>query len=85
MVDAPTGYKDYMPGRMSAIYTAGLLARNRLSGGTDVFVHDINRQVEDTFSMSFLCKAYMVEEKELMRHFNIPSHSKTSVGTPFCP
>ncbi|KAL0314083.1 UNVERIFIED_CONTAM: Glucuronoxylan 4-O-methyltransferase 1 [Sesamum angustifolium] len=29
MVDAPTGYFDGAPGRMSAIYTAGLMARNR--------------------------------------------------------
>ena len=29
MVDAPTGYNDNAPGRMSAIYTAGLMARNR--------------------------------------------------------
>ncbi|RVW64900.1 Glucuronoxylan 4-O-methyltransferase 1 [Vitis vinifera] len=36
MVDAPTGYHDEAPGRMSAIYTAGLMARNRKMW-TDVF------------------------------------------------
>ncbi|KAL1564837.1 Glucuronoxylan 4-O-methyltransferase 2 [Salvia divinorum] len=85
MVDAPTGYNDTLPGRMSAIYTAGLLSRNRLDGETDVFLHDINREVEDRFSMSFLCNGYMVEEKERMRRFNIPSHNKASLGAPFCP
>ncbi|CAH1443722.1 unnamed protein product [Lactuca virosa] len=40
MVDAPTGYYDEAPGRMSAIYTAGMMARNRAEGETDVFVHD---------------------------------------------
>ncbi|PQQ05584.1 glucuronoxylan 4-O-methyltransferase 3 [Prunus yedoensis var. nudiflora] len=33
MVDAPTGYFDGAPGRMSAIYTAGLLGRNREERG----------------------------------------------------
>ena len=32
MVDAPTGYFDGAPGMMSAIYTAGLMARNREEG-----------------------------------------------------
>ena len=50
MVDAPTGYHDEAPGRMSAIYTAGLMARNREDGETDVSVHDVDRVVEDKFS-----------------------------------
>ena len=51
MVDAPTGYHDNAPGRMSALYTAGLMARNRQEGETDVFVHDVDRVlVEDKFS-----------------------------------
>ena len=51
MVDAHTGYHDNAPGRMSAIYTAGLMARNREEGETDVFVHDVDRVlVEDKFS-----------------------------------
>ena len=37
MVDAATGYHDNAPGRMSAIYTAGLMAWNREEGETDVF------------------------------------------------
>ncbi|KAG7557270.1 Polysaccharide biosynthesis domain [Arabidopsis suecica] len=85
MVDAPTGYNDEAPGRMSAIYTAGLLARNRYDGGeTDVFVHDINRPVEDEFSVAFLCRGYIKEQQGRLRHFTIPSH-RNSLGTPFCP
>ncbi|CAN8246706.1 unnamed protein product [Cochlearia groenlandica] len=85
MVDAPTGYHDEAPGRMSAIYTAGLLARNRKDGGeTDVFVHDVNRRVEDEFSAAFLCRGYLKEQEGRLRHFNIPSHRDRS-GTPFCP
>ncbi|XP_047953681.1 glucuronoxylan 4-O-methyltransferase 1-like [Salvia hispanica] len=84
MVDAPTGYFDGAPGRMSAIYTAGLMARNRESGESDVFVHDVDRVVEDRFSKELLCEGYLVEQEGRIRHFNIPSH-RTSSGRPFCP
>lgn len=84
MVDAPTGYHDEAPGRMGAIYTAGLMGRNREDGETDVFVHDVDRTVEDKFSNEFLCKGYMVEQEGRLRHFTIPSH-KARLGRPFCP
>ncbi|XP_010667408.2 glucuronoxylan 4-O-methyltransferase 3 [Beta vulgaris subsp. vulgaris] len=84
MVDAPTGYHDEAPGRMSAIYTAGLMGRNREVGETDVFVHDVNRVVEDKFSMEFLCEGYMIQQEGRLRHFTIPSH-KARRGRPFCP
>ncbi|XP_055834186.1 glucuronoxylan 4-O-methyltransferase 1-like [Solanum dulcamara] len=84
MVDAPTGWHDGAPGRMSAIYTAGLIARNKQDGETDVFVHDVDRVVEDQFSKVFLCEGYLVEQEGRIRHFNIPSH-RTRLGRPFCP
>ncbi|XP_058195575.1 glucuronoxylan 4-O-methyltransferase 3-like [Rhododendron vialii] len=84
MVDAPTGYHDGAPGRMSAIYTAGLMARNREEGETDVFVHDVDRVVEDRFSKAFLCEGYLIEQEGRIRHFTIPSHRARS-GRPFCP
>lgn len=84
MVDAPTGYHDEAPGRMSAIYTAGLMARNRKEGETDVFVHDVDRSVEDKFSKAFLCQGYMVEQEGRLRHFTLPTH-RSRLGTPFCP
>ncbi|XP_050215532.1 glucuronoxylan 4-O-methyltransferase 3-like [Mercurialis annua] len=84
MVDAPTGYHDEAPGRMTAIYTAGLMARNKESGETDVFVHDVDRVVEDKFSKAFLCEGYLVEQEGRLRHFIIPSH-RTRLGRPFCP
>lgn len=85
MVDAPTGYYDEAPGRMTAIYTAGMLARNRDSGETtDVFVHDVNRVVEDKFSMAFLCDKYMKKQEGRLRHFTIPTH-RDNLDTPFCP
>ncbi|GFQ00608.1 glucuronoxylan 4-o-methyltransferase 3 [Phtheirospermum japonicum] len=84
MVDAPTGYFDGAPGRMSAIYTAGLMARNRENGETDVFVHDVDRVVEDRFSKALLCEGYLREQEGRIRHFNIPSH-RARLGRSFCP
>lgn len=84
MVDAPTGYHDDAPGRMSAIYTAGLMARNREEGETDLFVHDVDRVVEDKFSKAFLCEGYLREQEGRIRHFNIPSH-RARQGRPYCP
>ncbi|XP_059448170.1 glucuronoxylan 4-O-methyltransferase 1 [Corylus avellana] len=84
MVDAPTGYYDEAPGRMTAIYTAGMMARNRGDGETDVFVHDVNREVEDRFSKAFLCESYMKKQVGRLRHFTIPSHRDGS-DRPFCP
>lgn len=89
MVDAPTGYYDEAPGRMTAIYTAGMMARNRKRAGeTDVFVHDVNREVEDKFSKAFLCEGYMKKQEGRLRHFGIPSYrdgSESESNRPFCP
>lgn len=85
MVDAPTGYFKEAPGRMSAIYTAGLMGRNRGEGETDVFVHDVDRVVEDNFSMAFLCEGYLRKQEGRIRHFTIPTHRTTSATLPFCP
>ncbi|KAJ6795323.1 glucuronoxylan 4-O-methyltransferase 1-like [Iris pallida] len=84
MVDAPTGWIPEAPGRMGAIYTAGMAARGRKEGETDVFVHDVDRIVEDKFSREFLCEGYMKEQEGRLRHFTIPSH-KANLGMPFCP
>ncbi|KAL5993290.1 Glucuronoxylan 4-O-methyltransferase 3 [Asimina triloba] len=84
MVDAPTGYFADAPGRMGAIYTAGMMARYRKDGETDVFVHDVDRTVEDRFSKAFLCEGYMTEQEGRLRHFTIPSHRGSS-DKPFCP
>ncbi|MED6158824.1 Glucuronoxylan 4-O-methyltransferase 1 [Stylosanthes scabra] len=84
MVDAPTGYYDEAPGRMTAIYTAGMMARNKENGETHVFVHDVNRVVEDKFSKAFLCEKYMIQQEGRLRHFQIPSH-RDDLGRPFCP
>lgn len=93
MVDAPTGWIPDAPGRMGAIYTAGMAARGRKAAGeTDVFVHDVDRKVEDEFSRAFLCEGYLKEQVGRLRHFAIPSHregeeekKKKKTEMPFCP
>nr|ACG27201.1 plant-specific domain TIGR01627 family protein [Zea mays] len=86
MVDAPTGWTPRAPGRMGAIYTAGMAARARRPGAgpTHVFVHDVDRSIEDAFSRAFLCEGYLAEQVGRIRHFVIPSH-RDKDGTPFCP
>ncbi|XP_019243141.1 PREDICTED: glucuronoxylan 4-O-methyltransferase 1-like [Nicotiana attenuata] len=84
MVDAPTGFHKNAPGRMTAIYTAGMMARNKENGETHVFVHDVHRNIEDKFSRQFLCDGYMKEQVGKLRHFTIPSH-KNNLNMPFCP
>ncbi|WOL04471.1 glucuronoxylan 4-O-methyltransferase 2-like [Canna indica] len=84
MVDAPTGFNGAAPGRMAAIYTAGMVARWRKEGETDVFVHDVDRIVEDRFSREFLCEGYKKHEEGRLRHFTIPSH-RANVDAPICP
>ncbi|XP_068652504.1 glucuronoxylan 4-O-methyltransferase 1-like [Aristolochia californica] len=84
MVDAPTGYFKDAPGRMGAIWTAGMVARNRKDGETDVFVHDVDREVEDKFSMELWCEGYLRRHEGRLRHFTIPSH-RGSLSKPFCP
>ncbi|RWV86174.1 hypothetical protein GW17_00051955 [Ensete ventricosum] len=84
MVDAPTGYQPDAPGRMGAMYTAGMAARGRSAGETDVFVHDVDRVVEDKFSAAFLCEGYLREQVGRLRHFTIPSH-RTTPAVAFCP
>lgn len=84
MVDAPTGYYEEAPGRMTAIYTAGMMARNGGGEETHVMVHDVNREVEDKFSREFLCEGYMRKQEGRLRHFVVPSHRVNS-DRPFCP
>lgn len=64
LVDGPRGYTSSSPGRMSAIFTAGVLARTRAGDGatTDVLVHDYEREVERACSREFLCEENRVAE-----------------------
>ncbi|CAF2160410.1 hypothetical protein BRARA_G00827 [Brassica rapa] len=73
MLDAPKGYFAEAPGRMAAIFSAAVMARNRKKPGvTHVFLHDVNRRVEKTFAEEFLCAKYRVHAAGRLWHFAIP-------------
>ncbi|KAL0450377.1 UNVERIFIED_CONTAM: protein IRX15-LIKE [Sesamum latifolium] len=82
LVDGPRGYWPEAPGRMAAIFTAGVLARSKKGGNpkTHVFVHDFNMEVDRATSDEFLCRENLVKSKDMMGHFVLermdgnPSH-----------
>ncbi|GAA0145357.1 hypothetical protein LIER_05572 [Lithospermum erythrorhizon] len=79
MIDAPRGYFPEAPGRMAAIFSAAVMARNRRSSGvTHVFLHDVDRPVENTWGDLILCKKYLVKSVGRLWHFEIPPSSKMS-------
>ncbi|XP_073021106.1 arabinogalactan O-methyltransferase 1-like [Primulina eburnea] len=84
MVDAPRGYFAEAPGRMAAIYSAAVMARNRKkSGVTHVFLHDVDRKVEKQYAEKFLCRKYRVNAAGRLWHFEIPP-AATATGGDFC-
>ncbi|KAF3617732.1 putative glucuronoxylan 4-O-methyltransferase 2-like [Capsicum annuum] len=84
MIDAPRGYFAEAPGRMAAIYSAAVMARNRPKGKgvTHVFLHDVDRKVEKIYAELFLCRKYLVKGVGRIWHFEIPPPS--NVGNNFC-
>lgn len=83
MIDAPRGYSPELPGRMSAIFSAAVMARNRKgSGVTHVFLHDVDRVVEKTYGKMILCEKYLVKGVGRLWHFEIPPSNKPTNG--FC-
>lgn len=85
MIDAPRGWFAAAPGRMAAIYSATVMARNRKkSGVTHVFLHDINRKVEKAYANEFLCEKYRKHAVGRLWHFEIPPASNVTGGGWFC-
>ncbi|XP_057493442.1 protein IRX15-LIKE-like [Actinidia eriantha] len=81
LVDGPRGYWPDAPGRMAAIFTAGVLARSKKGGGntkTHVFVHDFNREVDRVSSEEFLCRENLVKAKDMLGHFVLERMDESS-------
>lgn len=73
MIDAPKGYFAEAPGRMAAVFSAAVMARNRKgSGATHVFLHDVDRRVEKVYAQEFLCKKNLVKGVGRLWYFQIP-------------
>ncbi|XP_075488938.1 protein IRX15-LIKE-like [Primulina tabacum] len=88
LIDGPRGYFAAAPGRMAAIYTAGVLARSKRIGAgseTHVFVHEIEREVERICSEEFLCKHHLVETKDRLGHFVVGKMEGNLNRFEFCP
>ncbi|XP_068666235.1 arabinogalactan O-methyltransferase 1 [Aristolochia californica] len=85
MIDAPRGYFNEAPGRMAAIFSAAVMARNRQKKGiTHVFLHDVDRKVERVFAEEFLCAKYRVKATGRLWHFEIPPLTNWKEGDGFC-
>ncbi|XP_051117623.1 protein IRX15-LIKE [Andrographis paniculata] len=84
LVDGPRGYWPEAPGRMAAIFTAGVLARSKRGGNpkTHVFVHDFNMEVDRITSDEFLCRENLVKAKGAMGHFVLERMDGATVS--FC-
>ncbi|CAJ1938808.1 unnamed protein product [Sphenostylis stenocarpa] len=79
MIDAPKGYFAEAPGRMAAIFSAAVMARDRKSSGvTHVFLHDVDRKVEKAYAEEFLCRKQLVKGVGRLWHFEIPPRTNLS-------
>lgn len=84
LVDGPREDLPDAPGRMSAIFTAGVLARSKKGGNpkTHIFVHDFIGDVERVYSDEFLCRENLVESNDKLGHFILERMDPNSVH--FC-
>ncbi|KAL9378311.1 hypothetical protein Peur_029646 [Populus x canadensis] len=80
LVDGPRGDGPDGPGRMTPIFTAGVLARSRKASNakTHIFVHDYYRNVERIYGDEFLCRENLVESNDMLAHFIVEKMDENS-------
>lgn len=71
LIDGPRGDGPEGPGRMTPIFTSGVLARSKKASNakTHIFVHDYYRNVERIYGDEFLCRENLVESNDMLAHF----------------
>ena len=76
LVDGPRGDWPDAPGRMSAIFTVGVLARSKKGGNpkTHVFLHDFSGEVEKVCGSEFLCNENLLEANGNLGHY-VPANA----------
>ncbi|XP_056163801.1 protein IRX15-LIKE-like [Syzygium oleosum] len=86
LIDGPSEYHEAAPGRMSAIFTAAVLARSKKgrAAETHVFVQDFDREAERGYSDEFLCRDNLVEVVGKLGHFVVERASDERLTTEFC-
>lgn len=81
LIDGPRCDGPEFPGRMSPIFTAGVLARSKKGGNskTDVFIHDFYREAERVSGDEFLCRENLVEQNNTLAHYVVEKMEEGSL------
>ena len=80
LVDAPKGCRENSPGRMKSIYTAADIGIS----GTDVFVHDCNREIERVYCDEFLGERNLYLQVSRLRHYRLDLEDYMSIPAEVC-